>query len=397
MSGSSSRSSGSSGEDEQKTVILDPGSGYMKCGFAGDESPRAVFKTIAGKPTVNSVSLISSSSGDGKNKVYVGEEAAKNSAVLEIHNPITDGLVTDFELLYHIFEHAFCTELRVNPKSVKVLVTEAANNPDKNRWDLFKMLFERFVVPAGQCQVQAVLALYASGRTTGLVFDSGDGVSHTVPVFKGYGLPTSVVATKLAGRSVTKQCIWALGKYHKMNIENENNSTEIARALKEKVCRMAENFDEEFQALVKGAAETIDYEFKDGSVITCRELIVEPAEVLHRPNNYGYRAKSVSEILKKTIDSLNIEMRRDMFSNTVLSGGTTCIADYEKRFLKEYKLIVPANSVNDVKVSVPSDRKYAVFLGGSILTCLASFAGSWITLEDYQERGIEACKAKKLF
>lgn len=285
----------------------------------------------------------------------------------------------------------------MHPSNCKILVTEAANNPEQNRMDLFKMLFERFNVVAAQCQVQAVLALYASGRTTGLVYDSGDGVSHTVPVFKGYGLPTSVVATKLAGRSVTKQVIWALGKYHKMSIENENNCNEIARALKEKVCRMAENFEEEFLALEKGSAESIDYEFKDGSVITCKQLQIECPEVIHQPNKYGYRAASCSQILKKTIDSLNIEMRKDMFCNTVLSGGTTCIAEYEKRFVKEYKLIVPSNSVNDIKVSVPSDRKYAVFLGGSILTCLASFANSWITREDYEERGDDACKAKKLF
>lgn len=393
----SASSCSESGNDDQKAVILDPGSGYMKCGFAGDESPRSVFKTIVGIPTVNSVSLISSSSGDGKNKVYVGEEAAKNSAVLEIHNPITDGIVCNFKQLYNIFDHAFSTELRVNPKSVKVLVTEAANNPEKNKFDLFKMLFEGFGTPAAQCQVQAVLALYASGRTTGLVFDSGDGVSHTVPVFKGYGLPTSVVATKLAGRTVTKQCIWALGKYHRMNIENENNSTEIARALKEKVCRVAENFAEEFAALQRGETETVDYEFKDGSVIACKEIQIEAPEVIYKPTVYGYRQKSANEILKKTIESLNIEMRKAMFQNTVLSGGTTCIRDYETRFIKEYKLVVPANSVNDVKVSVPTDRKYAVFLGGSILTCLASFAGSWITLKDYQEKGEDAIKDKKLF
>lgn len=397
MSSQGTASSASSDNDDSKAVILDPGSGYMKCGFAGDDSPRSIFKTIVGVPRVDSVSLISSSSGDGKTKVYVGEEAAKNSAVLEISSPIQDGVVCDFEKLFHIFEHAFSTELRVNPRSVKVLVTEAANNPDKNRVDLFKLLFDRFVVPAAQCQVQAVLALYASGRTTGLVFDSGDGVSHTVPVFKGYGLPSAVVATKLAGRSVTTQVIWALGKYNKMSIENENNSYEIARAVKEAVCRMAENFDEEFAALVSGSSETIDYEFKDGSVITCKELILEPAEVLHKPNNYGYRAKSVTEILKKTIDSLNIEMRKDMFSNTVLSGGTTCIKNYEKRFTKEYKAIVPTNSINDVKVSVPNDRKYAVFCGGSILCCLQSFQSSWIMKEEWEEHGKEIIQRKKLF
>ena len=217
-------------------------------------------------------------------------------------------------------------------------------------------MFETFNVPAMYIAMQPVLALYSSGRTTGVVFDSGDGVSHAVPIFEGYAIPHAILRSELAGRQVTEYLIRLLME--------QGNTVERARDIKEKRCFVAQDFAHEMNT-----ADSTER-------FRAPECLFQPA-LIGKEDTQGIHQTIHSSVMKCDED-----VRKDLFANTVLSGGNTLFLGFAERMEKEITSLEP-----NVKIVAPAKRDLSVWKGGSVLATQPNFKNMWIFKAEYDERG----------
>ena len=359
-------------------LIFDNGSGTFKAGFASDIVPRVVFPSIVGHLNRQCVMP-----GMRETDCYVGSEAQKKRGILSLRYPIEHGVVTNWDDMEKIWNHTFYNELHVAPDKHPILLTEAPLNPTANREKMAQIMFETFNTPAMYIAIQAMLSLYSSGRTTGMVLECGHGVSYTVPIYDGCVLPHAILRLNLAGHDLTCYLMQILREQgHSFTTTAEQ---EIVRSIKEKLCYVAQDFQRETDAAAFSSTMKQNFELPDGQVITVSDQRFRCPEALFQPSFLGMESDGIHEMCYNSIMKCNLDIRRDMYANIVLSGGSTMFPGFPERMQNEITALAPPTT--KVKIIAPVEREYYAWIGGSVLASLPSFRQMLITKEEYNESG----------
>ncbi|CAH0394012.1 unnamed protein product [Bemisia tabaci] len=360
-------------------VVIDNGSGVIKAGFAGDQVPKCCFPNYVGRPKHVRVMA-----GALEGEEFVGPKAEEHRGLLSIKYPMEHGVVTDWNDMEKIWQYIYGKDqLQTFSEEHPVLLTEAPLNPRRNREKAAEIFFETFNVPALYVSMQAVLSLYATGRMTGVVLDAGDGVTHAVPIYEGFGMPHSIMRVDTAGRDVTR--------YLRLLLRKEGicfrttAEFEIVRTIKEKACYLSRNISkEESNQGQKGKG--YQYILPDGSTLEIGQARYKAPEVLFRPDLIGEEYEGLHEVLLLAIQKSDMDLRRVLYQNIVLSGGSTLFKGFGDRLLAEIKKL--SSKDTKIRISAPQERLYSTWIGGSILASLDTFKKMWVSKQEFHDGGL---------
>lgn len=367
-------------------VVIDNGSGLVKAGFAGGNQPKCVVPNLVGR--TKHVRIMP---GGVEEDVFLGRLVEEKRGLLKLTHPMEHGIVEHWTDMERLWQYIYEEELNVRSGDHPVLLTEPPLNPRRNREKMAEIFFETLGVPALYVSLQAVLSLYASGRTTGLVLDSGDGVTHAVPIYDGFALPHSITRVDVAGRDVTRQLQLLLQRQG--YTFTTSAEFEILRDIKEKMCYVATDPGKEEADIHKSdASRSSLYTLPDNTVVDVGPARFRAPEVLFNPDLIGSECIGVHECLKEAIVKSDLDLRATLYSNIVLSGGSTMYRGYGERLLSEVKHSAPKDM--KIRISAPPDRKFSTWAGGSILASLNTFKKMWVTKSEYQDHGAEIINRK---
>lgn len=372
--------------------------------------------------------------------LYVGHFALNyrrdHMDVLSPFDPKT-GLLDDWDLMENIWRYTLTDRLHIDPKEHPVLLAEPNFNSKACREKSLEILFETFQPPAVFMSKNACLSSYSAGRPTSLVIDVGYQSSVAAAVHDGYLLEKSVSRSRVGGQLLTEcmqRCIESKGvqvkpRYTFKRVESaqdkgtfdvkelddyKGNTTEsyhkwsveqIVSDLKETVCRVSENmFNEEEHANIP----TIPYELPDGNEVQIGSDRFKVPEVLFNPalvstfpdaqtiSNMGVLPlQSITSLVMESIAKVDVDVRKELYNGIIIAGGSSMLPNVRERLEREVLEQAPGQArVKVIASQNIMERKYGVWIGGSILASLGSFQQCWMSKQEYEEKGAQLIHLK---
>eukprot|EP01053_Blabericola_migrator_P009537 Blabericola_migrator_1__9536@NODE_518_length_7920_cov_188_180568_g396_i0_p3_GENE_NODE_518_length_7920_cov_188_180568_g396_i0NODE_518_length_7920_cov_188_180568_g396_i0_p3_ORF_typecomplete_len395_score52_44Actin/PF00022_19/1_9e108MreB_Mbl/PF06723_13/3_6e05MreB_Mbl/PF06723_13/2_9_NODE_518_length_7920_cov_188_180568_g396_i034784662 len=375
-------------------IVIDNGSGAIKAGFAGHTKPAVVMPTYVGRPK-----NVRCMAGAPDGEQFPGNRASEFKGLLKLSYPMEHGVIKDWNDMELLWSSVY-NDLKVPPEGHPVLLTEPPLNPAENRNKMMEVFFDSFNVPAFYISLQAVLALYTSGRTSGIVLDIGDGVSHVVPVMSGFALVHSMKRADVAGRDVTEYLALLLRRSGR--VFHTSAEMEIVKAIKETTCYVSyasakEEFSKDGYVLLDkggtsrvgdpagGQATVFTYTLPDGTSLPLSFERHRAPEILFNPSMVALEYPGVHQLVGLSLARTDLDLRKELTSQIVLSGGSTMFSGFVDRLLSELRRMTAKDSL--IRVYAPPERQLATFVGGSILASLSTFKHLWVTHTQYEEEG----------
>jgi len=382
----------------KKVIVCDNGTGFVKCGYAGSNFPAHIFPSLVGRPIIRAANRID----DIEVKdLMIGDEASKLRSMLEVNYPMENGMVRNWDDMCHVWDYTFGPDkLNIDPSECKVLLTEPPMNPTRNREKMIEVMFEKYGFDSTYIAIQAVLTLYAQGLLTGVVVDSGDGVTHICPVYEGFALPHLTRRLDIAGRDITRYLIKLL--LLRGYAFNHTADFETVRMMKEKLCYVGYDIMTE-QKLAQETTFLVEpYTLPDGRVIKVGGERFEASEALFQPHLINVEGKGIAELVFDAIQSAEMDMRPDLYKHIVLSGGSTMYPGLPSRLEREIKQLYLERVLKGdtdrlskfkIRIEDPPRRKDMVFIGGAVLADVMKDRDDfWMSKAEYQEQGINVLK-----
>ena len=360
---------------EQKAhIIIDNGTRYTKAGLSGQEGPFTVYPSCVGYlscPKGMKHTVLSALESKGQKQFYVGNEYQSS---LKLNYPIENAVVNNWDDMEKIWGDIFTNELRITPEEHNVMLTEATMNPKENREKMAQIMFETFNVPGLYIAKQPVLSLYSIGKLTGLVADSGEGITQIAPVFDGFALPHAIHRLDLSGKDLTDYIEKLI---YGNNLNSRKRNCEL---IKEKGCYVAIDFEEELKSM-----KDFDYELPDGTQVNIKDQRIICPEALFKPSIIGRDGNGIGQSCYYSIEKCDIDIKKELYNCVCLSGGNSMFKGFPERLKKEMKVLAPESMKEEIKIFSPPERKFSVWIGGSILSSISTFESMWITKSEYEE------------
>ncbi|KAF8322030.1 brg1-associated factor b [Clavulina sp. PMI_390] len=415
------------GGDEVSALVLDIGTSTVRAGYAGEDTPRSVFSTTYGYiPTAGAQDPITGvSSTDAQ--LFLGDRVSTWRASMEATNPMQDGLISDFSAIPQIISHAFVQQMKVNPPDHPVIVTEAPWNTPENRQRMAQIMFEEFKVPAFYISNNAVLSSFAAGKGTSLVIDIGKSTASVVPISDGFVLRKGIsrgtlprIVQRTAARILANPATGPVARPpvdltpHQLIASKKTVEPGVPPEFTLRENRKAQTADswlqwtqdrevDEWMQHTSGVLETgwneqlaatrpgKHYEFPSGYNLTFGSERFIAGEMFFRapiqPDPSITPSLTLPDLIHKTIENTEPDVRPALLSNVVLTGGGSLLPGLADRIYNELQRKYPSQKVKMHATGHTTERKYGAWLGGSIVASLGTFHQLWISAEEYQEHG----------
>lgn len=399
-------------------VVFDNGTGYSKLGYSGNSEPSYIIPTVIASR--DSVGVPVSRMQCEDLNFYIGEEAYNHRHTHIFSTPLKEGQITNWDDIERFWQRSIYHMMRVAPEEHDFLLTEPALNPPESREQMAEIMFETFNVKGLYIGVQPVLALYGancwSSRSdmTGTVIDSGDGVTYVIPVAHGYAISSCIKQIPFAGKDITK--LIAKQLRDRGEAIAQEDLLDVARVIKEQYSYVCKDFNAETAIYNNPSSDKYKLYEGTGKFTGNRINVRVGIERFLGPETFFNPAKltkdwdkPIDEVVDMAIQSCPIDLRRDLYSNIVLSGGSTLFSNFNRRLGSAIQKRVDdrldryAKASSNIptpiptKISTHATQKTAVWYGASQFASQPEFKGVVHTRESYQEHGPSIARMNVVF